>query len=89
MGKARAVLATLLATLACVGTVRAHHSGYMYATTPIWIEGEVTSFEPRDPHTFTTLEATSASIDVYRAPLPARLMQRFADAASSASRHRG
>lgn len=66
MAKARAVLATLLATLACVGTVRAHHSGYMYATTPIWIEGKVTSFEPRDPHTFTTLEATAADGSVRR-----------------------
>ena len=45
MSGAKVVLAAMLATLACAGTVRAHHSGYMYATTPIWIEGRVVSFE--------------------------------------------
>jgi hypothetical protein len=66
MGKAKAVLAAVLATLACAGAVRAHHSGYMYSTTPIWIEGKVVSFEPRDPHTFTTLESTAADGTVRR-----------------------
>ncbi len=38
----------------------------MYATTPIWIEGKFTSFEPRDPHSFTTLEATAVDGSVRR-----------------------
>jgi len=46
-----------LATLACAGSVRAHHSGYVYQTTPIWITGTVTRFELKNPHTITTVEA--------------------------------
>ena len=45
-----------LATLACAGSVRAHHSGYVYQTTPIWITGSVTRFELKNPHTITTVE---------------------------------
>ena len=48
-----------LAVLACAGSVLAHHSGYMYQTTPIWINGTVTRFELKNPHTITTLEARS------------------------------
>ena len=48
-----------LAALACAGSVLAHHSGYMYQTTPMWINGTVTRFEPKSPHTLTTLEARS------------------------------
>ena len=48
-----------LAALACAGSVLAHHSGYMYQTTPIWINGTVTRFELKTPHTITTLEARS------------------------------
>ena len=55
---AAAGLAGLL-TLACAGSVRAHHSGFMYQTTPIWITGTVTRFELKNPHTITTLEGRS------------------------------
>jgi uncharacterized protein DUF6152 len=57
----RTAAATLvgLAALACVGSLRAHHSGYMYQTTPIWIRGTVTRFEPKRPHTILTLEDKS------------------------------
>lgn len=48
-----------LAALACAGSVRAHHSGFMYQTTPIWINGTVTRFEAKNPHTITTLETKS------------------------------
>ena len=48
-----------LAALTCAGSVLAHHSGYMYQTTPIWISGTVTRFEPRSPHTIITLEDKS------------------------------
>jgi hypothetical protein len=52
---------TLAAALAlvCAGSVRAHHSGYMYQTTPIWIAGTVTRFELKNPHTITTIEGRS------------------------------
>lgn len=56
MRKAAAILAAGLAALACSGSARAHHSGYMYQTTPIWISGEVTRVELRNPHTIITLE---------------------------------
>ena len=46
-----------LAVLACAGSVLAHHSGYVYQTTPIWINGSVTRFELKNPHTITTVEA--------------------------------
>jgi uncharacterized protein DUF6152 len=59
MRKAAATLAAGLAALACSGSARAHHSGYVYQTTPIWISGEVVRFEPKSPHTITTLEARS------------------------------
>lgn len=36
--------------------VLAHHSGYMYQTTPVWISGTVVGFERIDPHTIMTLE---------------------------------
>ena len=48
-----------LAALACAGSVMAHHSGYVYQTTPIWIDGSVTRFELKNPHTITTLETRS------------------------------
>jgi Family of unknown function (DUF6152) len=66
MNRAVAVSAAALAALACAGTVRAHHTGSMYETTPIWISGKVVSFERRNPHTITTLEYTSADGTVRR-----------------------
>ena len=62
----RSVALAVLAALAGVGSVRAHHSGYMYQSTPIWIEGTVVSFERRNPHTWTTVEARSADGSVMR-----------------------
>lgn len=49
-----------LATLAGIGSLQAHHSGLMYDTTPIWIEGTVTGFEDINPHTLTMLEEQAA-----------------------------
>jgi hypothetical protein len=53
--------ATMAAALAlvCAGSVQAHHSGFMYQTTPIWINGTVTRVELKNPHTITTIEARS------------------------------
>ena len=34
----------------------AHHSGYVYQSTPIWITGTVVAFERIDPHTLITVE---------------------------------
>jgi uncharacterized protein DUF6152 len=59
--RTRATIAgATLAALACAGSVRAHHSGYMYQTTPIWINGTVTRFELKNPHTIMTVEAKGA-----------------------------
>jgi|SRR6185503_3787433 hypothetical protein len=52
--------AAAIAALVCAGSVRAHHSGFVYQTTPIWISGTVSHFELKNPHTITTLEARSA-----------------------------
>jgi hypothetical protein len=50
-------LATALAALACVGSVRAHHSVSMFDLgKPVWIEGTVVSFELVNPHVLFTLE---------------------------------
>jgi hypothetical protein len=49
-----------LAALVCAGSVQAHHSGFMYQTTPFWITGTVTSFELKNPHTITTVEVKGA-----------------------------
>jgi hypothetical protein len=48
-----------LAALACAGSLQAHHSGFMYQTTPLWISGEVIRFEHKNPHTIMTLEERS------------------------------
>ena len=53
-----AVLAGVTA-LACAGSVQAHHTHYVYQTTPIWISGTVTRFELKNPHAITTLEGKS------------------------------
>lgn len=45
-----------LTALACTGSLQAHHSGYMYQTTPIWIKGAVVGFENKNPHSITMLE---------------------------------
>jgi hypothetical protein len=57
----RSRVTTIAAALAlvCAGSAQAHHSGYMYQTTPIWIAGTVTRFELKNPHTITTIEGTS------------------------------
>ena len=57
--RTRVAVATGFAALTCAGSVLAHHSGYMYQTTPIWINGTVTRFELKNPHTITTIEGRS------------------------------
>ena len=55
-----------LATLACVGSLQAHHSHLLYQTTPIWISGTVTRFELKNPHAITTLEGSSENGQVLK-----------------------
>jgi uncharacterized protein DUF6152 len=50
-----------LAALACAGSVQAHHTHYLYQTTPIWISGTVTRLELKNPHAITTLEGRSGN----------------------------
>jgi len=64
MRKTATTLATGLAALACAGFARAHHSGYMYQTTPIWISGAVIRFDLKNPHTIITLEDRSQNGEV-------------------------
>jgi hypothetical protein len=66
MTKSTAVLAAGLAALACAASLQAHHSGYMYETTPLWIKGAVVGFEHVNPHTVITLEDRSEGGQVRR-----------------------
>ena len=59
MGSKAAIGLVALAALASGSSVRAHHSGYMYQTTPFWISGEVVRLEIKKPHTIITLEDRS------------------------------
>ena len=66
MKKTMAIWAAALAALACTNSLRAHHSGYMYDTTPIWVKGTVVRFEHINPHTIITLEDRSEDGQVRR-----------------------
>lgn len=60
MKKTMAIWAAALVVLASAGSLRAHHSGYMYETMPFWVSGTVVSFQDVNPHTITTLEERAA-----------------------------
>jgi len=55
-----------IAALAVGGLVQAHHTGFMYEQTPIWIKGTVVRFERVNPHSIITLEDKSADGRVRR-----------------------
>jgi len=55
-----------LAALVCVGPAAAHHSGYMYRTSPIWVKGAIIYFEHKNPHTVITLEGKAEDGQVRR-----------------------
>jgi len=41
---------------AAVGASYAHHSGFVYQSTPLWISGTVVDFERIDPHTIIRID---------------------------------
>lgn len=46
--------------LACVGSIQAHHSLSVFdVSTPIWIKGTVTAYEPIAPHAMFYLEEST------------------------------
>lgn len=51
-----AAWAGALVVLAFAGPLDAHHTGNMYARTPLWVKGTVLRFENVNPHTVTILE---------------------------------
>ena len=61
-----ALCAAALIALAGAGSLQAHHSGYMYATTPFWAKGAVVRFEHANPHTVITLEDRGENGQVLR-----------------------
>lgn len=65
MNKTSAQLA-MLGLLACAGSLHAHHSGSMYETTPLWVQGTVVGVERVNPHTLTRLEETRADGQIQR-----------------------
>jgi len=53
--------AALVATLACTGSVQAHHSSSLFdLTTPLWVRGTVVRYQPINPHVVITLEGLQA-----------------------------
>jgi hypothetical protein len=48
------------------GAPRAHHSGSMYSTTPVWVQGTIVRFDPIDPHTLITVEQRSDDGQVHQ-----------------------
>lgn len=58
MTKTALTFAVALAALASPRFGAAHHSGYMYETTSVWVTGTVVSFERIDPHTLMTVEGS-------------------------------
>jgi hypothetical protein len=60
---------TLVAGLAAfvwANSLQAHHSGYMYETTPIWINGTVIAVQNVSPHSVISLEDRSGNGPVRR-----------------------
>lgn len=49
----------MIGVLTHTGTLQAHHSGSMYETKPVWVQGTVISFKHANPHTIITLEDRS------------------------------
>jgi hypothetical protein len=66
MSNTTATWVVALAALACPHLGDAHHSGYMYETTSVWVAGTVVSFERVNPHTLMTLEARNEAGEVRR-----------------------
>lgn len=64
--KRAATFAAALVALAASGSLRAHHSGGMFETAPIWVRGTVVRFERVNPHTVTILEERSGDGQVHR-----------------------
>jgi hypothetical protein len=65
MHKATAFLAGL-ATFVCASSLQAHHSGFMYETTPIWVGGTVVAVENVSPHSIISLEDRTGDGQVRR-----------------------
>lgn len=56
-----AVCAAVITACMCAQPLQAHHSGFMYQTTPIWIKGTVVAFDNVSPHSLITLEDRSGA----------------------------
>ena len=55
-----------LGAFVCANSLQAHHSGYMYETTPIWVNGTVVAVENVSPHSIINLEDRSGNGPVRR-----------------------
>ena len=78
MKKKLAAWAAAIAALACVGSLRAHHSVRMIdVSKSVWVKGTVVRYEPISPHTMFELEETRADGQLQRwtieGPIPGRL----------------
>jgi len=78
MNRKTAIWAAAIAALACASPLRAHHSISMFEiSAPIWVEGTVVRYEPKDPHMMIALEEKSEDGQVQQwtveGPIPARL----------------
>ena len=78
MKKKLAAWAAAITALACVGSLRAHHSVRMIdVSKSVWVKGTVVRYEPINPHTMFELEETRADGQLQRwtieGPIPGRL----------------
>ena len=55
-----------LAALVGAGTASAHHSGSMFETAGLWVQGSFVEFQRINPHTILTLEDSNADGQVQR-----------------------
>lgn len=76
--------AAAFAALACVGSLRAHHSSSMFDdSVPIWIKGTVVRAEPANPHAWIVVEENTADGSAQQwtveGPIQARLNRMGVD----------
>jgi len=47
-------------------TADAHHSESMFETTPVWVKGKVVEYAYANPHSFVTVDGTTADEELHR-----------------------
>jgi hypothetical protein len=78
MNNKMATWAAAIAGLACVGSLRAHHSiSVIDVSTAIWVKGTVVRYEPINPHTMIELEGRTEDGQVQRWTIEGPILGRL------------